>query len=231
MAPEKSPASRLLVHGAGSDPSIYSDWPSSFPSIAVLAADLHLGLDVARATHADYAERVVTAAGHLPVPVSLCGWSMGGLAVLQAAAHVNPHSVILLDTSPPAEVQGFDPAIVAEPGAFEPEEVYGPFPGGVAPRRESSLARAERKRGISIPSLPCPSLVAFGGDFPEERGLRVARLYGSDQLAFPELDHWDLVLHPDVRGAIAAWLGVRDEDAADAITQRVSRTGEAAAGA
>jgi pimeloyl-ACP methyl ester carboxylesterase len=176
--------------------------------MAVHSVDLQLGLDVAQATHADYAEQVVTAAEQVPAPVSLCGWSMGGLVVLQAAARVNPHSVILLDPSPPAEVQGFDPTIVAESGTFDPEELYGPFRAGVAARHESLLARAERKRGISIPSLPCPSLVVFGHDFPEERGVPIARLYGSDELGFAELDHWDLVLHPDVRAAIAAWLAV-----------------------
>jgi pimeloyl-ACP methyl ester carboxylesterase len=196
------------VHGAGSDPSIYAEWPASFPSVDVHAIDLQLGLNVRYASHAHYADRVVTAARQLPGPVSLCGWSMGGLAVLQAAARMNPHTVVLIDTSPPAEVQGFNPTFVPEPGSFDPEEVYGAFPEGVAARRESAFARAERKRGISVASLPCPSLVVFGREFAEERGAAVARLYGSDELAFPELDHWDLIRCPAVRSAIALWLGV-----------------------
>ena len=179
------------------------------------AVDLQSGLDVAHASHADYAERVAAAARELPPPVSLCGWSMGGLAVLQAAARVDPHSVILLDPSPPAEVQGVDLTIPLEHGAFDPERVYGPFPTGMAPRLESSLARAERKRGISVAEIPCPSLVVFGREFAAERGTPVARVYGSDELAFPELDHWDLVRRPDVRGAIAAWLGLETTDDPD----------------
>ena len=208
MRPEKSPASLLLVHGAGSGPDIYADWPPAFPSIDVQAVDLHLGLDISQASHADYAERVVEAAQDLEPPVSLCGWSMGGLAVLQAAADIRPHSVVLIEPSPPAEVQGFDSAIVPKPGSFDPEEVYGSFPIEVAVRRESLLARAERKRGVSVPSLPCPSLVVSGHDFAKERGGPMARLYGSAELRYPELSHWDLIRESQVREGIAAWLGI-----------------------
>jgi pimeloyl-ACP methyl ester carboxylesterase len=208
MRPETPPVSLLLVHGAGSGPDVYAEWPAVFPSLQVSAVDLQRGVDVSRASHAHYAARVVEAAAELGTPVSLCGWSMGGLAVLQAAAQLNPHSVVLIETSPPREVQGFNPDVVPEPGSFDPEEIYGPFPAGVAARRESLLARAERKRGISVPSLPCPSLVVFGREFAAERGAAVARLYCSDELSFPELDHWHLVRDRRVRGSIAAWLGV-----------------------
>jgi pimeloyl-ACP methyl ester carboxylesterase len=156
---------------------------------------------------ANYVERVVNAACALPQPVSLCGWSMGGLVVLQAAASAEPQSVILIEASPPGEIQGFDLDDELTNGTFDPEEVYGAFPPGVAARPESSLARAERKRGISVPSLPCPSLVVYGDDFREERGTAIARLYGSIERAFPGLDHWDLVRHRRVREAIADFLG------------------------
>lgn len=33
-------------------------------------------------------------------------------------------------------------------------------------------------------------------------------VYHSDQISFPGLDHWDLVLDPRVRAAVAEWLGV-----------------------
>lgn len=134
---------------------------------------------------------------------------MGGLAVLQAAAQVRPHSVILLESSPPAEVQGFDGSVEIEEGVFDPETVYGPFPPGIRARPESLRARTERKRGISVPSLPCPSLVVSSDEFREERGPPIAAVYGSDQRDFPGLDHWALVRDPRVREEIARWLGVR----------------------
>ena len=208
MRPEKPPASLLLVHGAGSGPEIYAAWPPAFPSIDVRAVDLHLGLEISQASHADYAERVAAAGQELEAPVSLCGWSMGGLAVLQAAARIRPHSVVLIESSPPGEVQGFDSVVAPKPGSFDPEELYGSFPANVAARPESSLARAERKRGISVPSLPCPSLVVSGREFPEERGRRVARLYGSAELRYPKFSHWDLIHERRVREDIAAWLGI-----------------------
>jgi pimeloyl-ACP methyl ester carboxylesterase len=154
----------------------------------------------------DYAERVVAAARVLPGPVSLCGWSMGGLVALQAADRARPHSAILLEASPPGEVQGFDADVAITAGTFDPEVVYGDFPAGVPARPESSLARAERKRGISVPQLPCPSLVIYGDEFRVERGAPIARLYGSEERDFPGLDHWDLVRDRRVREAIGDFL-------------------------
>lgn len=201
------PESLLLIHGAGSGPAVFAGWAGSFPGLTVEALDLQEGLTVASASHADYAERVVDAAGRLAQPVALCGWSMGGLAALQAAPRVRPHSVILIEASAPAEVQGFHPEVPNEEGTFDPEEVYGPMPG-VAARPESLLARAERKRGISVPSLPCPSLVISGDAFRHERGRPVADLYGSELRDFPGLDHLDLVRDHRVRDAIADFLGL-----------------------
>jgi pimeloyl-ACP methyl ester carboxylesterase len=197
------PASLLLVHGAGSGPWVFDGWPAAFPGVAVETVDLQAGLDVGRASMEDYAARVADAAHRLSRPVVLCGWSMGGLVVLQAVERVGPASVVLLEASPPGEVQGFDHGVALRPGVFDPEEVYGPFPAGMRARPESSLARAERKRGISVPAVRCPSLVVSGDSFPGDRGTALAQLYGARLLAFPGLDHWALVRDPSVRAAIA----------------------------
>ena len=194
----------MLVHGAGSGPFVFDSWPEHFPGVDLVAVDLHAGLDVGRASHDDYAERVAAAASG---PVALCGWSMGGLVVLQAAARVRPAAVVLLEASPPAEVQGFQGTEIQD-GTFDPEETYGAFPEGMAARPESLRARGERKRGISVPTLSCPSLVVHGDDFPGDRGRELAALYGSDLRAFPGFDHWDLVLRPEVPAAVAEWLGI-----------------------
>lgn len=213
--PPTPPSSLLLVHGAGSGPSVFDDWPQAFPRLRVAAVDLQEGVDVPSASMSDYAERVVAAAGVLPRPVALCGWSMGGLVVLQAAAHVRPHSVILIEASPPGEVQGFNPDVAVATGTFDPEEVYGRFPPGVRVRPESVLARAERKRGISVRHLPFPSLVIFGDAFRDERGTPIAQLYGSEERDFPGLDHWDLVRDRRVREGIADFLGMSQPDTAE----------------
>ena len=178
------------------------------PGVDTVAVELQAGLDVARASHEDYAERVVAAAATARPPVALCGWSMGGLVVLQAAGRIRPHAVVLLEPSAPAEVQSVDDSLEIADGTFDPTAVYGPFPQGIPARPESLRARAERKRGISVPALPCPSLVVYGDDFPEERGTAVAALYGSATRRFPGLDHWALVLSPEVPRAVAGWLGI-----------------------
>jgi hypothetical protein len=133
---------------------------------------------------------------------------MGGLVVLLAAIRSRPHSIVLLEPSPPGEVQGFDPSVSPAPGTFDPEEAYGPFPAGYRARPESSFARAERKRGISVPSLPCPLLVICGDEFRAERGEAVARVYGSNVAYLPGRNHWDLVLDPGVLQHVAQFLGV-----------------------
>jgi hypothetical protein len=120
------------------------------------------------------------------------------------AERLRPDLVVLLEPSPPAEVQGSDPEQPLVFGTFDPEAAYGPFPAGVPARRESAFARAERKRGISVPSLPCPSVVVYGQEFPEDRGRAVAPLYGSETLEFPDLAHWGLVLDRRIPEALAS---------------------------
>jgi pimeloyl-ACP methyl ester carboxylesterase len=207
MSDTSRAASLVLVHGGGSGPWIFDDWHSSFPGVRVATVDLQKGLDVAKASMSEYAQRVIEAAQALPAPVSVCGWSMGGLVVLQAADRMRPHSVIVIEPSPPGEIQGFDPKVEPSGGTVDPQAVYGVFPTGVRTRLESAFARAERKRGIAVPRLPCRSLVVYGDEFPEERGTRIARLYGSEERSFPGLDHWSLVRDPRVREAIAEFIG------------------------
>ena len=204
----RGPASLLLVHGAGSGPWIYRDWPADFPTLTVSAIDLQEGLDVERASMHDYAAAVVAAAARLPQPVAIGGWSMGGLVAMQAAGQLQPHSLVLLEPSPPAELQGLHPDVPLSQGVFDPEAEYGAFPGGIRARPESLLARAERKRGISVPSLPCPSLVIASVDFRDERGRAIAQLYSSSFVSFPALGHFDLVLDAAPRRAVRDFLEV-----------------------
>ena len=150
----------------------------------------------------NYEAAVACAAGLLDAPLVLVGWSMGGLASMMAAQRVSVDALVLLEASPPAEVQGFDESVQPAPGTFDPEAAYGPFPLGVPARPESSLARAERKRGISVPSLPARTLVVAGREFSEERGTRLAAHYNAGLIEFPDAGHWDLVLDSAVREAV-----------------------------
>jgi pimeloyl-ACP methyl ester carboxylesterase len=185
---------------------VFDGWASSFPELEVEAVDLMAGLNLAEASMSNYAAVIVRAAEWLPRPLALVGWSSGGLAAMMAARQAEADLLVLLETSPPGEVQGFDESVPLEPGTFDPEETYGAFPPGMPARPESSLARAERKRGVSIPSLPCPALVVYGDDFAEKRGRQLAAYYGAEELPFPGLDHWDLVQNERVRAALAGYL-------------------------
>ena len=178
---------------------MFEGWAESFPTVEVLAVDLQAGLNVAEASMTNYAAVIARDAERIPHPRALCGWSSGGLAAMMAARQAEAELLVLLEASTPAEVQGFDESIPLEPGTFDPEKTYGAFPPGMPARPESSLARAERKRGISVPSLPCPALVVYGDEFADERGQELAAFYGAEALAFPGLGHWDLVLDERVR--------------------------------
>lgn len=132
----------------------------------------------------------------------LCRWSMGGLAALQVAERIRPRVLILIEPSPPGEIQGFDQDVELSTGTFDPEAVYGPFPPGQLARLESSLARSQRKRGIAVPSIPCPALAVYGSEFTQERDRAIAQFYGGKEIVFPELDHWGPVLDPRVPRAL-----------------------------
>jgi pimeloyl-ACP methyl ester carboxylesterase len=154
----------------------------------------------------NYAAAVARAADLVPGPIVLCGWSMGGLAAMLAARQAGAERLVLLEPSPPGESQGFDETIPLESGTFDPEEAYGAFPAGMRARPDSRLARSERKRGISVPALPCPALVVSGDEFDEARGSAVAGIYSSEELNMPGLDHWNLVRDPATAAAVSTWL-------------------------
>ncbi len=127
---------------------------------------------------------------------------MGGLAALMATE--SAEALVLLEASAPGEVQGFRPEVALVPGVFDPELEYGAFPEGIRARPESALARAERKRGISVPTLSCPALVwCYGEEFSDERGRRLAKQYGARELALSGKSHWDLVLDREAIDAVA----------------------------
>jgi pimeloyl-ACP methyl ester carboxylesterase len=193
----------VLVHGAGSGPWVFDEWDVP----GGVALDLHAGLEVARATMADYARRVAAAVEAAPGPVGIVGWSMGGLVAMMAATAAPPAALVVVEPSAPAEVQGSNPEVPLRPGTFDPEAAYGRFPPGMGARPESLLARAERKRGISVPSITCRMLVVYGADYAEERGRPVAERYGADEREFPDLGHFELITSPVVRAAILEWLG------------------------
>ncbi len=182
---------------------MFDGWGAAFPGVALVAVDLHAGLNIPEASMTNYASIVHRSSELLPRPLAVCGWSMGGLAAMMAAQRVEPDVLILLEPSPPAEVQGVRPEVQPAPGIYDGEEAYGLFPAGIRARPESALARAERKRGVSVPALPPTTLVVYGDEFPEQRGSGIARFYDAAELHLDAPSHWALVLEERARQAIA----------------------------
>lgn len=200
--------SLLLVHGSGSGPWAFDGWKESFPGARVEAVDLQEGLAVANASIEDYAAAVVRAAAGLPRPLVVIGWSLGGLVAMLAAERVQPEALVLLEASPPLEVQGLREEVVPKPGTFEPIEAGASPPPGMLHRRESSLAMGERDRGVSVPKLLAPTrtLVVFGDALRHDRGPILATHLDADALDVGTASHWDLVRDHGIRARIAAWL-------------------------
>src|SRR2546423_11952476 len=130
---------------------------------------------------------------------------------MMAAGRARPARLVLLEPSAPAEAAGTDPTVPLEHGLLDPVATYGPFPDGQPARPDSLLARAERRRGISVPSFPCPTLVVYGDELPTDRGADLAAHYGADSLRAPGTTHWDLVLDREIRSRVAEWLSLGSE--------------------
>lgn len=156
----------------------------------------------------DYVSRVESWNDSLQGPIAICGWSMGGLVALMAAVNGRCAKLILIEGSAPGEVQGFDSSIEPRIAAFDSEQVYGAFPEGIPSRPESQFARDERKRGISVPLLPCPTLVISGKNHPVDRGSALAEFYDARHDPFPDLDHWQLLTNDSVKSSIREFLGL-----------------------
>jgi pimeloyl-ACP methyl ester carboxylesterase len=202
------PRSLLLVHGAGSGPWVFDGWEEHFRELEVAAVDLMEGLNVEQVSMQDYASRVLAAAKRLGKPLALCGWSMGGLVALMAAGQIHCDYLVLIEASAPGEVQGFNPSIKPRAEAFDSESVYGAFPPGIPSRPESQYARDERKRGISVPAVPCPTLIISGRSHPIDRGSDLAGFYAAKLVEFPEQDHWELIATDSVKEAIREFIGL-----------------------
>ncbi len=194
----------VLVHGAGSGPWIFDDWLPYFDGMELALPDLHEGLAIERASMDDYASKVVEACA-VPQPTVVCGWSMGGLVAAMTTQRCDVEALVLIEPSPPSEVQGENPNVEVTDGAFDAAEVYGAFPPGIPARSESQRARDERKRGIPVPSLP-RTLCVYGDEFRQERGEAIVSHYRCESLYFPGLDHWGLILDERVPAAVAEWI-------------------------
>lgn len=223
----------ILVHGAANSALVWTCWqePLAARGWASHAVELrgHGGepYDLSRTTMQDYADDVLAAIAALDARPVVMGWSMGGLVALMAAAQSDALACVALAPSTPA--RSADAAAAIREGVFGPE-FYGitsrdPADQPAMPdldieerkialaslRKESRLARDERKRGIVIAALPCPLLIVTGSAdrlWPASKyeGLWLAH----DHIDVEGASHWGLVLSrravEAAAGEVVAWL-------------------------
>jgi pimeloyl-ACP methyl ester carboxylesterase len=209
----------VLVHGATSGPWAFDGWMPALGGFDVRVPDLQNGLDVGRATMEAYWDQVeahldpLHAAdgahkhGGAASSAVVCGWSMGGLVAMMAARRRRLAALVVVEPSLPLEVGGGDPDLPLIEGTYEAADAYGPVADATRHRPESVLARGQRLRGISIPTIDCPMLVVAGRSYLATRGEPVAARYAADLRVFPRLGHGELVERPEVAAAVTSWIG------------------------
>jgi pimeloyl-ACP methyl ester carboxylesterase len=224
----------VLVHGAANSAAVWHFWQGELAARGWSSWALDLrghgaspAADLGRTTMSDYADDVAALAIELARPAVVMGWSMGGLAALLAAARVGAAAFVGLAPSPPVRTR--DATLRLREGTFGPEE-YGivsrdPADQPTMPdlddeeRRqalaslapESRHARDDRKAGIVLTRLPCPSLVvASTGDesFPPTAYADLP--LPAERLVVEGASHWGLVLNRRLLAtlvpAVLAWL-------------------------
>lgn len=209
----------ILVHGAANSAEVWTFWSDmlaadGWPTYAI---DLRghgasTPLDLSQTSMGDYLADVRGLVGQLRERPVIVGWSMGGLVAIMAAAAGLARACVGLAPSTPTRT--VDEGVALRTGTFGPAE-YGissrdPDHQPAMPDldreerilalgslgQESRYARDERQRGIVVPSLPCPLLIATGADdrqWPRERytGLHLP----AEHLVAEGASHWGLVLN------------------------------------
>jgi pimeloyl-ACP methyl ester carboxylesterase len=225
----------VLVHGAANSAVVWRFWQEELIARGWPARALDLRghgarerVDLSDTGMADYAADVATFARGLGRPPVLVGWSMGGLAVMMAAAGCEAVACVGLAPSPPARAR--DASVPLRPGVFGPEE-YGivdrdPERQPMMPDLdreerlvafaslglESRRARDERKAGVVLDTLPCPLLVVTGScDTQLPTALYRDLHLSHDLVTVDGASHWGLVLNrrvlPRLASAVTDWLG------------------------
>lgn len=198
--------SLICVHGVGGGPRDFGDWHVAIPQWSVVTPDLQAEtVDLAGTTMDDYAaavERVLPSA----TPVFVAGWSMGGLVAMMVAGRVPITGLILIEPSLPAEVQGVRDGEVPARGTIDPEAIYGPRADAIAARPDSLYALGERRRGVFVGQVSCPTLVIGGRDFGATRSEPIATHLDADLEQFPSIGHVELLHDAAVLGLVDRWL-------------------------
>jgi pimeloyl-ACP methyl ester carboxylesterase len=198
--------SLICVHGVGGGPGDFVDWPPAVPHWSVVTPDLQAETDdLAGSTMDDYAA-VVERLLPRTTPVVICGWSMGGLVAMMAAGRLPIAGLILVEPSLPAEVQGVRDGEVPLPGTFDPDAIYGPRADGIAARPDSLYALGERRRGVFVGHVGCPTLVVGGRDFGVTRSEPIASHLNAELEQFSSVGHVELLHDANVLACVSRWL-------------------------
>ena len=229
----------LFIHGAANGAWVWEFWRREMKGLGWEANVLDLRghgmsmtVDFETVTMEDYVSDVESVMPQIEarfgLPPALLGWSMGGLvAMMCAAKHQEIPALVLLEPSPPEQVQGRATAAELRNIPITPigPEDYGLYPDDPSAShpalyglteaeaaaalehsrgaQESGLARRQRKSGVSIAAgvIRCPVLVMYGkhGDqFPDEMSRKTALFLGAQATSLGDVSHWGLVYSEEV---------------------------------
>ena len=223
----------VLVHGAANSAGVWVFWQRSLAARGWASHAIDLRghgrseqIDLSGTRMGDYADDVRSLVVQLPRPPVMMGWSMGGLVAMMVASTGDAAAYVGLDPSPPA--QRVDTSISLRTGEFGPEEygVTGDDPSAQTTMpdldreeraialgscgRESRLARDQRRAGVAVESLRCPTLIVTGGDWVEESRDGGGAWTRAEHHRLEGISHWGLVLNrrllPTLVPRVHRWL-------------------------
>jgi pimeloyl-ACP methyl ester carboxylesterase len=224
----------LFIHGAANGAWVWDFWRREMKAqgwdanvLDLRGHGMSMPVDFAAVTMEDYVSDVESVTPQMESRFGeqavLIGWSMGGLvAMMYAARQAETPALVLLEPSPPEQVQGRATAAELRDIPITPigPEDYGLFPDDLAASRdalfgltegeatavleqsrgaqESGLARRQRKSGISVAAgaIRCPTLLVFGEHGSQlQAGLsrQTAIFLGGDVFSAGDVSHWGLV--------------------------------------
>lgn len=209
----------ILIHGAANSSLVWTFWQKEFTQagFSTNAIDLrghepNSAYDLSQTGMGDYVKDIHEACKQLEQIPILIGWSMGGLLAMMAAAKFGATACIALAPSTPAREANSN--VELRTGFFDSSEydILSPDPDNqpampdlslderkialASLRKESLLARTERKRGIFLDSLPCPLLIVTGSHDEYWPKKCYDNLWlQADYIDIEACSHWGLVLN------------------------------------
>lgn len=198
-----NPKVAIMIHGAGGGGWEWTFWAKRFEKAGyqVIAPDLIPAKGGLAKTHlSDYVAQVRNWAAGSDHPV-IIGASMGGMLALKAAEGLQPSAVVLVNSVPPAGLEGKPHPAVVKWANGPLKDTQDSMPDSDQDtiqwawkkwRDESGVVMDELSKGSPVARPNCPILVVYGAndtDVPPAKSKETAAFLRADVFGFAGMSH------------------------------------------